>query len=285
MTRAPAERTVTRVAALALAAIAVAALALMPAPAAAQSGEELLQTAMERYESRAEGIDSYTVVQETMGSTSTLRFVKQTVDGHPVFLPEGSVGAAEMNPWARFPELAQRAEVEGSETVNGVETTVLGISDLEGLGFGEAMAESEAVSGFTPKEMTLYIDTDDYLLRRMKLTGTGQTGSGTSDMTLVADLLDYREVEGFSHPFRMEMSITGLSTGMSQEEMEEARQQMEEYQARLEAMPEQQRAMMEKMVGPQMEKLRKMLQSGSMDFAVTVKSLEVNTPPSEEAGS
>lgn len=281
MTRASAEHALARVAV-----VAVTALALVPASAAAQSGEELLQTAMERYESRAEGIDSYTVVQETMGSTHTLRFVKQTVDGHPVFLPEGSEGAAaEMNPWARFPELAQRAEVEGGETVNGVETTVLGISDLKGLGFGEAMEESEAVSGFTPKEMTLYLDTDDYLLRRMKLTGTGQTGGGTSDVTFVADLLDYRQVEGFSHPFRMEVSITGLSTGMSPEEMEKARQQMEEYQARLEAMPEQQRAMMEKMVGPQMEKLREMLQSGSMDFTVSVKSLEVNTPPSEEAGS
>lgn len=281
MSNLAAERAVARLAVLALAAVALA-----PASAAAQSGEELLQTAMERYESRAEGVDSYTVVQETMGATTTLRFVKQTVDGHPVFLPEGSEDVASgMSPWARFPELAERAAVKGKETVNGVETTVLGVSDLEGLGFGQAMEESEAVSGFTPKEMTLYIDTDDYLLRRMKLTGTGQTESGTSDVTFVADLRDYREVEGFYHPFRMEVSITGLSTGMSEEEMEEARQKMEEYQARLEEMPEQQRAMMEKMVAPQMEKLREMLQSGRMDFTVTVKSLEVNTPPSEGSGS
>lgn len=267
-----------------LAAAALVAVATAPAPAPAQSGSELLQQALERYEAQTEGIESYTVVHQMMGMEQTQRYVRTEVDGHPVFVPEGSAEGAtgEMNPWAMFPKLAERASVQGTETVDGVESHVLRIDDVEGLGLGGAISQSGQMGGFTPETMTLYLGTEDYLVRRMMLEGQAQTQMGTQDVTFVANLRDYRQVEGMYHPFRMEMSIQGLSSGMSDEEKQKARQQLEQLEEQMQSMPEQQRAQMEKILKPQMEKLRKMLDSGRMEFSMTVQEVRVNTPPSGE---
>lgn len=268
---------------LRLAVPALVAGALTPVPAPAQSGADLLEQALERYEAQTEGIDSYTVTQEVMGMDSQQRYVKQQRNGHTIFVPEGQENAAaEMNPWAIFPQLTERAELAGTEMVNGVQTHVITVSDVEGLDLGGNVSQSAEVSEFRPRSLTLYLGTEDYLIHRMKMDATAETAMGTQDVNFQANLEDYRQVEGFYHPFRMTMHVQGLSHGMSEQEAQEARQQLEQLREQMESMPEEQRAQMEKMLEPQLEQLRGMLDSGDMEFTVTVKELKVNTPPAEE---
>jgi hypothetical protein len=49
----------------------------------------------------------------------------------------------------------------------------------------------------------------------------------------------------------------------------------------MEQMSDQQRAMMEQMMKPQLEQMERMLQAGQMEFSMEVKELRVNTGPPE----
>lgn len=263
----------------------LAALPLLapPPPAAAQSAEEVMNTALERYEQGIQGIEDYTVTQEVMGFTTTDSFVKKEVDDHPVFvsadassdtatgLPEGWG-----NPYRMIPELASRAEMTGTTDVDGHETWVIQITDMEGIEF-DGMTPSEVEGDFRPRRMTFFLGTDDYLLRRMSLSGelTREDGS-TSPIDLDARFRDYRTVEGMPHPFEIGLNIQGVASGMSEEDMAEARRQLQQLRERMENMPQQQREMMEQMMGPQIEQLEAMVESGSLDLTVTVKEVKVN---------
>jgi hypothetical protein len=95
-------------------------------------------------------------------------------------------------------------------------------------------------------------------------------------MTAVTVLSDYRDVEGMLHPYLMQITATGLAAGMSEEEAEEARKNLAEMEEKLEEMDASQRAMVERMMGGQMDNLRKMLESGQFEITVVTKKVRVN---------
>ena len=258
-------------------------LLFVAAPAAAQSAEEVLNTALERYEEQIREVDSYTVTQEVMGFSTTNRFVKKEVDGHSVFVAAESAGdtAAGLpegwgNPYRMVPELASRATLTGTTTTDGHETWVIEISDLEGLEF-QGMTPSGVEGEFEPEQLTFHVDTDEYLFRRLGVKGTmtGQDGEARP-IELDAAFRDYRTIQGMPHPFEIRVNVEGMSGALSGEELAQARQQLEELRSRMQQMPEQQREMMERMMGPQMEQLEKMVTSGTMDVTVQVKEVRVN---------
>lgn len=60
-----------------------------PDPAAAQSADEILEEALRLHEARLADVEDLTVVQEVMGSRTTVYFEKKTRDGHPMLVPVG----------------------------------------------------------------------------------------------------------------------------------------------------------------------------------------------------
>lgn len=269
--------------------VVVPLVAAPPVTAHAQSAGEILGTALDRYEARMEGIDNYTVTQQVMGFTTTTHFEKETVDGRPVFRvastsfqgettePSGGLDDETVtNPYRLLPELVERATLDGSETVDGLATWAVSIDDFSGLDFGSpAGGEGE----FRPTRGTFYLDKDEYLLRQMRVEGEMEREGETTPVTMLARMADYREVEGLLHPFRIHMRLEGISGALSDEERAEMQQQMEQLQQQLESMPESQREMAEGMLGPQLERMREMLSSGTMDMTLQVTELEVNEGP------
>ena len=251
----------------------------LPSGATAQSAKEILMTSLEKYEQRMEGIENYTTVQETMGFETELTFVRTKDDeGRTVFVPKGREDASSggmSNFYRMYPKIAERAELEGTESVDGEQCHVLAISDFSGLDLDEQMEMGDR-GDFVPKTGLLYVDTDDHLIRKMELGGEITRDGQTSPMTAVTVLSDYREVEGMLHPFQLHITATGLAAGMSEEEMEEARRGLAEMEKNLEGMDATQRAMVERMMGGQMEKLRKMLESGQFEITVVTKQVRVN---------
>ncbi len=251
----------------------------LPSGATAQSAKEILMTSLEKYEQRMEGIENYTTVQETMGFETELTFVRTKDDeGRTVFVPKGREDASSggmSNFYRMYPKIAERAELEGTESVDGEQCHVLAISDFSGLDLDEQMEMGDR-GDFVPKTGLLYVDTDDHLIRKMELGGEITRDGQTSPMTAVTVLSDYREVEGMLHPFQLHITATGLAAGMSEEEMEEARRGLAEMEKNLEGMDATQRAMVERMMGGQMEKLRKMLESGQFEITVVTKEVRVN---------
>lgn len=272
--------TLRRAAAILTAAVVAVVLAT---DLAAQSAADVLRTAVEKHHARMEGVENYTVVQEAMGFETTTYLERTTVDGESVFLPRSSSGSevgkrAPSNPYATLTELAERASLEGTEAVDGEECHVVSITDFSGVdlsGFGMAGQDES----WTPERMKMWIDTEEHYLRKMTAQGTAAMGGEPQPMSFTAHLMDYRTVKGVVHPFRTRVSIEGMGQQISRKDQEEARKSLEQLRERMAEMPPQQREMMKKMMGGQLERIEKMLASGAMDITVDVKEIRVNEGP------
>lgn len=271
-----------------LVAVAVATGTAPTAPVQAQDAQDILQTALDRYVERTEGVENYTITYGGfMGSGDfTTYHEKEVVDGFPIFRPVSVEGlpdesSSDWDPYRQFPEIAERAEYRGTEEIDGVNAHLVSIDDFEGLDFTPPNA---GAGEFEPETMTLWIDGADWLIRRMRIEGTAEIEGEEKPLTMVASMRDYRTVEGMPFPYETAIAVEGAmaASGMSEEDAAEARQQLAEMKAQMENMPEQQREMMERLMGPQMENLEKMVGSGTFEMTLTVKDLKVNTgPPSE----
>lgn len=265
--------------------LALAAGTLLAGPARAQDAGEIIEDALEAYAESVEGIDDYTVTYDGfMGQGSlTTYYEKEIVDGYPVFRPvdvQGVDTGEGFNPYTRFPELAERAEYGGAETIDGVGTHRVVIDDLEGLDLAPPTGEG---AEFRPDAMTMWID-DDGLIRRMRMEGTTTAGGEAKPITVDVHLGDYRTVEGMPYPFEMAIAVEGAvaASGMSEQELAEARRNLERLREQIEAMPESQQEQMRGILGPQLEQLESMVGAGAFEMTMTVRDLKVNTgPPSE----
>ena len=256
---------------LTFALVAVAFLA--PAVAAAQDAEKIVNEAYEQYKKRMAGVDNYWVKQNIMGQEIVTYYEKKMVDGEPVFVSE-EMGDAEGDEigemYAEFAKYAKRAKYQGEETVDGEKTYALFIDDFSGMEMGQ---DEE----FTPKKGTFYLDADDYTLRKMTMEGVASEGGEREQpVTIEAYFKDYREVKGMLHPFLTTVRMEGVTAGMSEEEMQEARESLEELKTQMEQMPDAQREMMENMMKDQLEQLEQIVNSGTMEMTLEVTELHVN---------
>jgi hypothetical protein len=255
--------------------------ALILAPAAsAQSAADVLETATARFEERTSGIDNYTVITDVMGFEVTNYFEKQIVDGRPVFILMNSSGAEQQGAglfYNGFMKVADRAVLEGKQSIDGYDCHVVMVDDFEGIDFDEGTPDDE--EDFRPRKGTFYLDTSDYLIRRLEMDGEFNRDGTWQPMTMEIAFKDYRDVEGMLHPFVADMSVAGLQNAMTEEELQEAREGLEEMKRQLAEMPESQRATVERMMAPQIEQLEQIVNSGSMQISTQVKDLKVNTGP------
>lgn len=256
---------------------------IAPAGLEAQTGGDVLRTALDRYQERMEGIEDYTVIQEAMGFESTTYFERTEVDGRPVFVPRSQLGSQAAqgtpeSPYSEFYTLADRAEREGTEVVEGEETHRITVTDFEGVEFWDPTGRGQP-GDFTPERAAFYIDTDDYLIRRMEMTGSTSMQGQEREVSFTADFRDYRNVDGLLHPFAIQISVEGLTSQMSPEEREELERSLEEMRAQLEEMPAEQREMVERMMNGQLERMESMMAQGTMDLSVQVTEVRVNEGP------
>ena len=266
-----------------LVALAVAAGTALASPVQAQEGGEIMQTALDRYVERTEGVNDYTITYSgVMGSGEiTTYFEKEMVDGFPVFRPVSVEGfeneSGGFDPYRKFPEIAERADYEGTEEVDGIDAHVVSIDDFEGL---DVSPPNPGQGDFEPERMTLWIDGSDWLIRRMRIEGIAEIEGDEKPLTMVASLRDYRTVEGMPFPYETAITVEGAlaASGMSDEEAAETRQKLEDMREQLANMPEEQREMMERLMGPQIEQLEEMVGSGTFEMTLEVKDLQVNTP-------
>lgn len=262
-----------------LAPAALAALSAAPAPA--QTAGEILDTAFERHEQRMEGVRTYRVTQRVLGMTTTNRFVKRTVDGHPVFVQAGrdSVDAGMPrgwgNPYRLFPRVADRAELEGRATVDGHEAWRIVVDDFQGLDL-EAMTPDRAGGQFRPQRLELLLGTGDLVLRRLSMQGKMVTDTASTAFAMEAGFHDYRRQEGMLFPFRLTLRVQGLTAAVPAEELERAQRQLARVERQLEQLPEGERERARQSMGPQLERLQQLVDGGPVETEVVVTDLRVN---------
>lgn len=267
--------------------LALAAVFAVSPATHAQSGTDLMRRAMEKQAERLAGVENVTITQEVMGMEMVMYMVKKEVDGGPILvpvtthvagmthqIPQDEAAADWSNPFQS--EWAERSRVVGQETVDGEVCTILAIedfSDLEVPGLPGAETQEEE---FQPKVMRFFVDDDDLVMRRVEIEAdvTQEDGS-TSPVEMAVLMSDYREVEGYLHPFKTQTNTQGMAEAMDMDK-EEMQRQLAELKQQMANMPE----AMQGMMATQIERLEAMIgEGGGMEVTITVKSLKVNAGP------
>lgn len=248
---------------------------LLPAVSAAQTPQSIVDTLREKQEARWEGVESYAVNQTILGSPLRTVYVRstETLPGggsRVIFLPEGAGDQA--TPSAEeMVRLIEKAELIGEESVDGREAYHLRATNVtETMDMGSGSVSIDTIS--------VWIDTSDYVPLKMSMEGFVNDGSKDRPASINATMSDYRSVPGSKmyESYRQSMTTTSVLTDEERAELEKARAQLEQFEAQLAEMPEDQRQMMQSMMGPQVQAIRKMITDNGINIEVVVDSIEVN---------
>lgn len=251
--------------------IAASLLLSVAAPVRAETAQGILQAARERQEKRLASIETLTIVQDFMGTETTTRLKKEMVDGHPVLVASGSGLAGDVTTlYGQFEELGQSATVKGTEDVDGNKCWVIHSTDL-----AKTHMSAEGTEDFQASDGTFYIDRNEMVMRRLVMNGTAKQDGAETPVRMEMNFSDFREVEGWIQPYRIEMSLGGQG-GEEAPQMAEMRAQMAKMKEELAKMPPEQRQMVEKMMKGQMATLEQTAESGKLSVTVTVKEVRVN---------
>jgi hypothetical protein len=266
---------------------AVLCATIVAAPATAQQAKDIMNTAVEKYEQRMKGIENYTVVQDILGTAITTYFERSTVDGRTVFVPSrssiggGGSSAGTVDPYREMSRIVDRAKYEGRKDIDGLAVHAIRIDDPQDLDFGQSIARSQQGADFTIDNMMMYLDTKDYVIRRVEMAGTMARDGKSNPITMTMDFTDYRSVEGMLHPFRTTLRMEGIAeaANISDKDLEKARASLDKLEADMAKMSDSQRQMMQRVMGGQLEKLRALVQSGGTEMQMEVTELHVNAGP------
>lgn len=245
-------------------------------PVAAQSVRDLVTNMLERQAERMGQVDNYTVVQEVQGIETTQYYEAREMDGHRVFVITGTwMNGNKMSgleeetgdPFSTYAEWMEHASVEGSEEIDGHDTWIVFTDDLDAMS-GQPMADQ----GMQQGTVRMYVDKDEYILRRTQFEGTMDDGSGPREVQMTADMSDYRNIDGVLHPFLVSGQVQGA---MDADEAAEMQEQLKEMEQQLASLPEALRNQVES----QLEQMRSMATGGGMTFSVVTKEVKVNQGP------
>ncbi len=247
---------------------------------------EMLEQVRSHYEKSIRHIDDYKVVT----SNFTTHYHKEHDNGRPYFTTQtdtdsfwSSISAMGMHTTSPmvdsdffspkiFEHLLMNSRYMGTERIDGLNTHVIFIDDMRVL--MEAFDDMEEPIG----SLSLYFDDEYWVLRKMKFSAMAEIEEG--DVRMIEPVIrmkDYRNIKELMIPFRTTISVHGLSDYLSDEEREEAMAALEDLEYELEHMPQEQRAMLEQMMGGQLDQLRQMLADDMIEFVIEVKEVLVNT--------
>ncbi len=248
--------------------LALAMMLAVAAPLRAQSASEILKEAADRYSEAFDQIDNMKMVIRPEGAfaafeTMTTYYEKVEENGTSRFRSKSTFagGMADMMNDAAaqaappdmmsmnammYEKLAEHATYTGREDMDGFDTFVLQVDDLTPL--MEEMNGGPAAGGEAAyRDAMLYIDADEYVLRRMKFTleAEPQPGAGKRRMGMEMNMSDYKKVGPMFYPHRMVMVMDNPMTTEERAEMQAQRMQIE---AMLDQVPEGQRESLRKML-------------------------------------
>ncbi len=257
----------------------------------AKSAQEILDAAWEAQVGRWEGLDSYLVEEVVMGRKSKQYFVRAALvnssgEEREMFVPApdaalepGCVNTSSLsaaaengdNPADYLSWFQDKAELVGEESIDGTEAWQLRANDID-------QPRSMDNEEFTMNSMTMWLSKDEYLPLKMRIDGEADM-RGQSRQVMIESLhSDFRTVPGtqLREPYRRLMNISGMLDGGDMEQVAQAQEQMAEMEKQMASMPAEQREMMEKMMGPQLETIRKLAETGGIETEIVVESITPN---------
>ena len=169
-------------------------------------------------------------------------------------------------------EFQDQAKIVDGEKIDGHPTKII---SLNGLSRKQKMEDG---SEFEIKNANMWLDTDYYKNRRLRLEGTLTQDGKTQEIFIERENNDFRRV-GDSYmyePYKETLKAGGVLTDKQRRELAKAKEQMADFEKQMAAMPPDQRAMMERMVGPQIEQLRNLVDNGAVTIEVFTRKITIN---------
>lgn len=182
---------------------------------------------------------------------------------------------AEFNPYQILENLkTAQVKYAGTEKIDVHKTHILNVRDLNTMMGAEGM---QKVSG------KFWVDAKDWYIRKMEMDIEIEDEKGEKrPVKATVRMEDFRKVNGMLISYRTVTTVGGIMPELSPEEEQEMRKGLEEAQKALAEMSPEERAMMEKIMGPQIEMMQKMLAGGGIEMVTAVKDVKVNTGLSDD---
>ena len=145
----------------------------------------------------------------------------------------------------------------------------------DGLGMPMDAGQGESA---TMNAAGLCVDNDERVIVQHRFEGTMAAEGQTREFFIEVEYSDFRNVEGCDlyKPYRRVNRMGGMLSEAEMAEMEEAAQQLAEFEAQLAAMPPAQRQMMEGMMGGQMDMMRSMVNGGAIEHVQEIEEIICN---------
>ena len=158
-------------------------------------------------------------------------------------------------------EIGPQMRIMGQRKVDGIDVIELGADDLD-------YVQDTGDGSFTTRSIRILVDADRYLPVMFSLDGTMTREGESRPMTIERADSEFRSVEGCGELYKAHRSTMHLAGAMSPEEQA----QFAEAQTQLAEL------------GPQIDMLRKMADSGGIEITTEIVELRCNTgrPTAEE---
>lgn len=124
----------------------------------------------------------------------------------------------------------------------------------------------------------LWIDAEYFVDRKLRMEGVMTENGQSRDVFMEQEWQDYRNVPNSTlyEPYKRVMRAGGILTEAQQAELAEAQTQLAQYEREMASMPAAERAMVESMMGGQIEQMRNMVSGGAIEIEVITTSIEIN---------
>lgn len=194
----------------------------------------------------------------------------QSLDRAALSLATGAEAAqAEQD---RNTAMMQNASLGPVEDVAGIAGQRINFSDIN-----QTMQTSDG-QDFVLNNASMWVDTEHSKLLRHRVEGTVKEGRKSRQFFIESVSSDFRTVPGTDlyEPYKTTARMGGIMDAKQQAELAKAREQLADFDARMAAMPPDQRAMVEGMIGGQIDMLRNMADDGVMEYEQVTEAIYVN---------
>lgn len=243
------------------------------------SPRAIVDRAQSAYETAFEGVNSYMITTEVIGTSSTV-YAERVPGGGPInfvtytVMPDGqlfddddmftSLAASDV-----LEDLAANGRYGGEHQINGETALAIEVDDFNSLIDPSQLPDE---GEFELESGVFYFSSRTGFLVGFDATGTMDDSDQPVNMSM--RFSDYRTVSGLTWPHLMTMSMEGVMGSMSAED----RAEMEEVRRQLAEMPPEQREMLESMMGDQLAQFDAMLSGEAVEFEAVVTDVQVNVP-------
>ena len=269
--------------------------------AGAMTADKVIENWIASYEKEMKDVEDFTIVSESPSQRNINYHKRVVISGRTVYktrnetevmgiksvsiydgvyqwwVESGKLKKEKMNygPYQMIENLkTAQVKYAGTEKIDGHKTHILNVRDLNTMMGAEGM---QKVSG------KLWVDARDWVIRKMEMDMEIEDEKGEKRPAKVTVRMeDFRKViNGGLMPYRTVVTVS-MPIELTPEEEQEMRKGLEEAQKALAEMSPEERAMMEKIMGPQIEMMLKMLAGGGIEIVTVVKDVKVNTGLSDD---